>query len=79
MCGLDVDKDGFTDVLLVAAPMFLGAGNKEAGRVYIYNRNRVRERETLGLGRRRGLGTVTVISYERGATASTHLYFLLIH
>ncbi|XP_048881242.1 integrin alpha-10 [Brienomyrus brachyistius] len=41
VCGLDVDKDGFTDVLLVAAPMFLGAGNKEAGRVYIYNRNRV--------------------------------------
>uniref|UniRef100_A0A8C6TLZ7 Integrin, alpha 10 n=1 Tax=Neogobius melanostomus TaxID=47308 RepID=A0A8C6TLZ7_9GOBI len=36
VCGLDVDQDGITDVLLVAAPMFLGSGNKEAGRVYIY-------------------------------------------
>uniref|UniRef100_A0A671WLM0 Integrin subunit alpha 10 n=1 Tax=Sparus aurata TaxID=8175 RepID=A0A671WLM0_SPAAU len=36
VCGLDIDKDGITDVLLVAAPMFLGSGNKEAGRVYIY-------------------------------------------
>nr|XP_015805881.2 integrin alpha-10 [Nothobranchius furzeri] len=34
--GLDVDKDGITDVLLVAAPMFLSSGNKEAGKVYIY-------------------------------------------
>lgn len=37
MCGLDVDQDGITDLLLVAAPMFLGSGNKEAGRVYIYS------------------------------------------
>lgn len=37
VCGLDVDQDGITDVLLVAAPMFLGSGNKEAGRVYIYS------------------------------------------
>uniref|UniRef100_A0A667WCH9 Integrin subunit alpha 10 n=1 Tax=Myripristis murdjan TaxID=586833 RepID=A0A667WCH9_9TELE len=36
VCGLDIDKDGITDVLLVAAPMYLGSGNKEAGRVYIY-------------------------------------------
>lgn len=36
VCGLDVDQDGITDVLLVAAPMYLGSGNKEAGRVYIY-------------------------------------------
>ncbi|XP_061885642.1 integrin alpha-10 isoform X1 [Entelurus aequoreus] len=36
LCGLDVDQDGITDVLLVAAPMYLGSGNKEAGRVYIY-------------------------------------------
>uniref|UniRef100_A0A8C5EPQ8 VWFA domain-containing protein n=1 Tax=Gouania willdenowi TaxID=441366 RepID=A0A8C5EPQ8_GOUWI len=36
VCGLDIDQDGITDVLLVAAPMFLGSGNKEAGRVYIY-------------------------------------------
>uniref|UniRef100_A0A672YEW4 Integrin, alpha 10 n=1 Tax=Sphaeramia orbicularis TaxID=375764 RepID=A0A672YEW4_9TELE len=37
VCGLDIDQDGITDVLLVAAPMFLGYGNKEAGRVYIYS------------------------------------------
>lgn len=36
VCGVDVDQDGITDVLLVAAPMFLGAGNKEVGRVYVY-------------------------------------------
>ncbi|KAM4600888.1 integrin alpha-10 isoform 1-T1 [Polymixia lowei] len=36
VCGLDVDQDGITDVLLVAAPMYLGSGNKEAGKVYIY-------------------------------------------
>uniref|UniRef100_A0AAY4AG49 VWFA domain-containing protein n=1 Tax=Denticeps clupeoides TaxID=299321 RepID=A0AAY4AG49_9TELE len=37
VCGVDVDHDGITDVLLVAAPMFLGAGNKETGRVYMYS------------------------------------------
>uniref|UniRef100_A0A674D5J9 Integrin subunit alpha 10 n=1 Tax=Salmo trutta TaxID=8032 RepID=A0A674D5J9_SALTR len=37
VCGLDVNQDGITDVLLVAAPMYLGPGNKEAGRVYIYS------------------------------------------
>ncbi|XP_029307903.1 integrin alpha-10 [Cottoperca gobio] len=36
VCGLDIDQDGITDVLLVAAPMYLGSGNKETGRVYIY-------------------------------------------
>ncbi|XP_037309832.2 integrin alpha-10 isoform X1 [Pungitius pungitius] len=36
VCGMDVDQDGITDVLLVAAPMYLGSGNKETGRVYIY-------------------------------------------
>ncbi|XP_038140267.1 integrin alpha-10 [Cyprinodon tularosa] len=39
VCGLDIDKDGITDVLLVAAPMYLGSGNKEAGKVYIYTLN----------------------------------------
>lgn len=42
VCGLDVDQDGITDLLLVAAPMFLGSGNKEAGRVYIYSLTGVR-------------------------------------
>lgn len=36
VCGLDIDRDGITDVLLIAAPMYLGLGNKEAGKVYIY-------------------------------------------
>lgn len=42
VCGLDVDQDGITDLLLVAAPMYLGSGNKEAGRVYIYSFTGVR-------------------------------------
>ncbi|KAM4663706.1 integrin alpha-10 [Discoglossus pictus] len=36
VCPVDVNGDGATDVLLVAAPMFLGPQNKETGRVYIY-------------------------------------------
>lgn len=43
VCGLDVDQDGITDLLLVAAPMYLGSGNKEAGRVYIYSFTGVRQ------------------------------------
>lgn len=47
VCGLDVDQDGITDVLLVAAPMFLGSGNKEAGRVYIYSLSGVNSTKLL--------------------------------
>ncbi|KAJ6651352.1 hypothetical protein lerEdw1_021051 [Lerista edwardsae] len=36
LCPVDVNGDGVTDVLLVAAPMYLGPHNKEIGRVYIY-------------------------------------------
>ncbi|XP_075764480.1 integrin alpha-10 [Pelodiscus sinensis] len=36
VCPVDVNGDGITDVLLVAAPMYLGAQSKETGRVYIY-------------------------------------------
>ncbi|NXL03860.1 ITA10 protein, partial [Mesembrinibis cayennensis] len=32
VCALDVDGDGVTDVLLVAAPMYLGAQSRETGR-----------------------------------------------
>lgn len=49
VCGLDVDQDGITDLLLVAAPMFLGSGNKEAGRVYIYSFTGVRQLWCLSL------------------------------
>ncbi|NXV81974.1 ITA10 protein, partial [Atlantisia rogersi] len=34
VCPLDVDGDGVTDVLLVAAPMYLGAQSRETGRVH---------------------------------------------
>uniref|UniRef100_A0A669CTA0 Integrin subunit alpha 10 n=1 Tax=Oreochromis niloticus TaxID=8128 RepID=A0A669CTA0_ORENI len=33
VCGLDIDQDDITDVLLVAAPMYLGSGNKEHGSI----------------------------------------------
>ncbi|XP_069796701.1 integrin alpha-10 [Narcine bancroftii] len=36
VCPVDVDRDKVTDVLLVAAPMYLGEGNKETGKVYVY-------------------------------------------
>ncbi|XP_026512070.1 integrin alpha-10 [Terrapene carolina triunguis] len=36
VCPVDVNGDGITDVLLVAAPMYLGDQSKETGRVYIY-------------------------------------------
>ncbi|XP_062848580.1 integrin alpha-10 [Trichomycterus rosablanca] len=36
VCEVDVDKDNITDILLIAAPMFLGAGNKETGKVYVF-------------------------------------------
>ncbi|XP_061462877.1 integrin alpha-10 isoform X2 [Rhineura floridana] len=36
VCPVDVNGDGITDVLLVAAPMYLGPQNKETGRVSIY-------------------------------------------
>uniref|UniRef100_S4RSW0 VWFA domain-containing protein n=1 Tax=Petromyzon marinus TaxID=7757 RepID=S4RSW0_PETMA len=33
---VDVDSDGVSDLLLVGAPMYLGPGNRETGRVYVY-------------------------------------------
>ncbi|KAK9391291.1 integrin alpha-10 [Crotalus adamanteus] len=36
VCPVDVNGDGNTDVLLVAAPMYLGPQNKEIGCVYLY-------------------------------------------
>uniref|UniRef100_A0A8D0GA38 Integrin subunit alpha 10 n=1 Tax=Sphenodon punctatus TaxID=8508 RepID=A0A8D0GA38_SPHPU len=44
VCPVDVNGDGITDVLLVAAPMYLGAQNKETGRVYIYKVGQVNTR-----------------------------------
>lgn len=42
VCALDVDGDGVTDMLLVAAPMYLGAQSRETGRVYLYRVGQVR-------------------------------------
>lgn len=52
---VDVDQDGITDILLIAAPMFLGAGNKETGKVYVYCLDGVRSRK----GKKRALFTFT--------------------
>ncbi|XP_077116284.1 integrin alpha-10 [Ranitomeya variabilis] len=54
VCPIDVNKDGITDVLLVAAPMFLGHHNKETGRVYIYRVGQVllTQNGTLNLDRK---------------------------
>ena len=38
---VDVDKDSNTDVLLVGAPMFMGAEKEEQGKVYVYSVNQV--------------------------------------
>ncbi|XP_014397760.1 PREDICTED: integrin alpha-1 [Myotis brandtii] len=45
---VDIDKDSHTDVLLVGAPMFMGAEKEEQGKVYVYALNQVPGR---GLGR----------------------------
>lgn len=47
VCVVDVDQDGITDILLIAAPMFLGAGNKETGKVYVYCLDGVRTTEPV--------------------------------
>ncbi|EPQ09719.1 Integrin alpha-1 [Myotis brandtii] len=36
---VDIDKDSHTDVLLVGAPMFMGAEKEEQGKVYVYALN----------------------------------------
>lgn len=46
LCPLDTDMDGITNILLVAAPMFLGPQNKETGRIYVYVVGQVRISET---------------------------------
>lgn len=38
---VDVDKDSFTDILLVGAPMFMGSERDEQGQVYVYTLNQV--------------------------------------
>uniref|UniRef100_A0A7N4P7Y3 Integrin alpha-1 n=1 Tax=Sarcophilus harrisii TaxID=9305 RepID=A0A7N4P7Y3_SARHA len=39
---IDVDKDSFTDILLVGAPMYMGTEKEEQGKVYVYALNQTR-------------------------------------
>ncbi|KAG8519795.1 Integrin alpha-1, partial [Galemys pyrenaicus] len=39
---LDVDKDSYTDILLVGAPMYMGTEKEEQGKVYVYALNQTR-------------------------------------
>lgn len=45
---LDVDGDSFTDLLLVGAPMFMGAERDEQGQVYVYRLQQVEARLPAG-------------------------------
>lgn len=42
---LDVDRDSYTDLLLVGAPMFMGPERDEQGQVYVYRLNKVLGRD----------------------------------
>uniref|UniRef100_A0A8D0GI95 Integrin alpha-1 n=1 Tax=Sphenodon punctatus TaxID=8508 RepID=A0A8D0GI95_SPHPU len=37
---IDINKDSFTDILLVGAPMYMGAEKEEQGKVYVYSLNK---------------------------------------
>lgn len=41
MTTVDINRDSNTDVLLVGAPMFMGAEKEEQGKVYVYSVNQV--------------------------------------
>uniref|UniRef100_A0A8C0G5N3 Integrin subunit alpha 1 n=1 Tax=Chelonoidis abingdonii TaxID=106734 RepID=A0A8C0G5N3_CHEAB len=38
---VDINKDSFTDILLVGAPMYMGTEKEEQGKVYLYSLNKV--------------------------------------
>lgn len=42
LCGIDIDQDGETELLLIGAPLFYG--EQRGGRVFIYQRKQVRTR-----------------------------------
>lgn len=42
---IDIDKDSYTDLLLVGAPMYMGTEKEEQGKVYVYAVNQVRASE----------------------------------
>ncbi|XP_039399347.1 integrin alpha-1 isoform X2 [Mauremys reevesii] len=37
---IDINKDSFTDILLVGAPMYMGTEKEEQGKVYVYSLNK---------------------------------------
>ncbi|XP_038957691.1 integrin alpha-1 isoform X1 [Rattus norvegicus] len=39
---IDIDKDSYTDLLLVGAPMYMGTEKEEQGKVYVYAVNQTR-------------------------------------
>lgn len=42
LCGVDVDQDGETELLLIGAPLFYG--EQRGGRVFVYQRKQVQTR-----------------------------------
>lgn len=38
---VDVDRDSYTDILLIGAPMFMGTERDEQGQVYVYKLKQV--------------------------------------
>lgn len=39
---IDINRDSFTDLLLVGAPTYMGTEKEEQGKVYVYGLNKVR-------------------------------------
>jgi len=39
---IDINRDSFTDLLLVGAPTYMGTEKEEQGKVYVYALNKVR-------------------------------------
>jgi integrin alpha 1 len=38
---IDINKDSYTDTLLIGAPMYMGTEKEEQGKVYVYTLNQV--------------------------------------
>lgn len=72
---MDIDKDSSTDLLLVGAPLFMGAEKEEQGKVYVYALNQVtgaglrgtRTVSSVLLISKRGRGARFPLTLEKGA------------
>lgn len=60
LCGVDVDRDGETELLLIAAPLYYG--EQRGGRVFIYQKIQVGTR-TLSTERERDSQAFSGLSY----------------